>query len=127
MYTIDEIIKELDGLKKQWSDKYQELGKYVKECINHANSDTPDEIKNKLDGFGHDLCALGQNYRIKIREAIDDIAKDHLDDPSIKRLADGILSDFDNSGGTNGSREDRLRELEGLIDLIDKLTQLPND
>jgi uncharacterized protein YpuA (DUF1002 family) len=123
MKTLDETIKELEGIKEKWSDKYQELGKYVEECANHANSDTPDEIKNKLDGFSHDLRSLGQDYRDKIKEAIDDIAKNHLNDSFVKDLADGIISDIDNSGGINGSREDRLRELAGLIDMIDKLAR----
>lgn len=34
-----------------------------------------------------------------------------------------LLSDFDNSGGANGSREDRLQNLAGLIDMVDKLTR----
>lgn len=123
MKTLDETIKELEDLKKKWSDKYQDLGKYVKECNSHPNSDTPDDIKKKLDEYGRDLCSLGQDYRIKIREAIDNIAKDYLDNPFISRLVDGILSDFDNSGGANGSREDRLRNLAGLIDMVDKLTR----
>lgn len=123
MKTLDETTKELEDLKKKWSDKYQELGKYVEECANHANSDTQDEIKDKLAGFSRDLCSIGQDYRDKIKEAIEDIAKDHLDNSFVKELADGIISDFDNSGRANGSREDRLRDLAGLIDMIDKLTR----
>lgn len=123
MKTFDETIKELEDLKKIWSNKYQELEKYVEECNNHANTDTPDEIKDKLSGFGRDLRSIGQDYRNKIKEAIDNIAKDYLDNPIVKELADGIISDIDNSGEANGSREDRLRDLAELINCIDKLTR----
>lgn len=121
MKTLDEIIKELEDLKKKWSDKYQDLGEYVEECNSHANSDTPDEIKEKLAGYGRDLCSIGQEYHKRIKETVDDITKDYLDNPFVKELADGIISDFDNSGGANGSREDRLWNLSVLLDMIGKL------
>lgn len=121
MKALNDTIKELEDLKKKWSEKYQELGKYVDECNSHINTDTPNEIKDKLAGYGRDLRSIGQEYRKRIKETVDDITKDHLDNPFIKELADGILSDFDNSGGANGSREDRLWYLAGLIDMVDKL------
>lgn len=127
MNTIDGIIKELEYLKKEWADKYQELDKYVKECNTHNNSDTPDVIKDKLRDFGNSLCDLGQDYRNKIRKAVDDITKAHTNNPFIKKLADAILSDFDNSEGTNGSREERLRNLAELIDIIENTDSIMNE
>lgn len=122
MKTLDETIRELEELKKQWSDKYQELVKYVEECNSHANSDTPDEIEDKLKNFGIDLRTFGQDYRDKIKETIDNIAKEHINDSIVKSLATGIVSDIDNSGGAFGSREDRLRYLSSVIDIINKQT-----
>lgn len=122
MKTLDERIQELKDLKGQWAEKYRELEKYVDNCNRHANSDTPDEIKKNLDGFGLDLQTLGRNYRVKIKEATDNVAKDYLDDSMIEGLVNGIINDIDNSGGTNGSREDRLKALAEIVDIINKLT-----
>lgn len=58
MKTLNDTIKELEDLKKKWSEKYQELGKYVDECNSHINTDTPNEIKDKLAGYGRVLCSI---------------------------------------------------------------------
>ncbi len=59
MINIEEAIKELEGLKKQWNDKYTELFSHVRSYVGDNDAEYITEFQHKLDELSSELRALG--------------------------------------------------------------------
>lgn len=125
MINIEEAIKELEGLKKQWDDKYTELFSHVRSYVGDNDAEYITEFQHKLDELSSELRALGKKYHQKVDRIADDIVEDHKDNPIIKSLMEGFKSDIVDDYNYNvyhGNREAHLKDLAEIIEMFDKMS-----
>ena len=121
MINIEEAIKELEGLKKQWNEKENELFDHVKSYAGSNDAEYINEFQKKLNTIREELKSIGKEYHQEVDRIVDGIVEDHKDNPIIKALMDGFKSDVDNNWNLyHGNREARLLDLAEIIDMFDK-------
>lgn len=124
MINIEKAIAVLEGLKKQWNDKYTELLKHAKSYVGGNDAEYISDFQQKLDELSFELKAIGKEYHQEVDRIADDIVEDHKDNPIIKTLMEGFKSDVVDSytfSVYHGNREAHLKDLAEIIDMFDKM------
>lgn len=126
MANINEKIKELESLKKEWDDKRCEQIRFILEYKNPTGDlDLLEECKARIKEYSDELNKLGQSYHDEIMKVAKDLAKDYINNPIIDHLIDDIDKDVVSDWNVfHGNREDRLRFLADVIEEFNKLFKL---
>ena len=61
MINIEEAIKELEGLKKQWNEKGNELFDHVKSYAGSNDAEYINEFQKKLNTISHENIAVNRD------------------------------------------------------------------
>jgi len=83
MINIEEAIKELEWLKKQWNEKENELFDHVKSYTGKNDAEYINEFQEKINTIREELKSIGKEYHQKVDRIADDIVEDHNDNPII--------------------------------------------
>ena len=123
MKGIEDQIKELELLRKNWDEKRNEQIRFILGYKNPTgNLDYLEECKAKIKEYSDELNKIGQSYHDEIMKVAKDLAKDFQDNPIIVYLIDEIDKDVDSDFSVfHGSREERLRFLADVIEEFNKL------
>lgn len=126
MANINEKIKELESLKKEWDDKRCEQIRFILEYKNPTGDlDLLEECKARIKEYSDELNKLGQSYHDEIMKVAKDLAKDYINNPIIDHLIDDMDKDVVSDWNVfHGNREDRLRFLADVIEEFNKLFKL---
>ena len=123
MENIDEKIKELEFLKKEWDEKRCEQIRFIAGYKNPTGDlESLEKCKAKIKEYSDELNKLGQSYHDEIMKVAKDLTKDFQDNPIIVQLIGDIDNDVDSNFSVfYGNREDRLRFLADVIEEFNKL------
>lgn len=122
MAIINEKIKELESLKKEWDEKRCEQIRFILGYKNPTgDTEYLEECEARIKEYSDELNKLGQSYHDEIMKVAKDLAKDYLDNPIINHLIDDIDNDVDSNFSVfHGNREERLRFLADVIEEFNK-------